>query len=94
MFEPMFGEVSIPKTLLKILKVLELIYKGKTYDEAVKITAKKLDLFAGTVRAACTKDIGLTAKHFRKLIKDKKRLRTILIEKFPDYESTINKTIP
>lgn len=93
MFEPLYEKPPIPKGLIKILKVLEQVYKGKTYDEAVKITAKKLKLFQGTIRGACTKDIGITAKQFRKLIKDKKQLKTLLIEKYPDHEDNINQTL-
>jgi len=94
MFEPIYEKPPIPKNLLKILKVLELIYKGKTYDEAIKMTAKKLKLFEGTIRAACTRDIGLTSNQLRKVIKDKEHFKTLLAEKFPEYESIINKTIP
>jgi len=94
-FEPLYRKPLIPRMLESIITVLEQIYaKGKTYDEAVKIAAKKLNLNEPTMRAYCTREIGLTAKQFRKLIKDKKRLKAILTEKFPDYESTINKTIP
>jgi len=92
-FEPLYEEPQPPKSLEKVLKVLEQIYAGKTYGESVKIVAKKLKLYHGTVRAACTRDIGLPATKFRKLIKDKERLRVLLIEKYPEYESIIVKTI-
>jgi len=94
-FEPLYEKPTMPKILLNILTVLEQVYKkGKTYDEAVQITAKKLKLFIGTIRAACTREIGLTSKQFRKLLKDKEKLKTLLTEKYPDYQSAINETIP
>jgi len=93
-FEILYEKPPPPKTLLNILTVLEQVYKKeKTYDEAAKIAAKKLKLYEGTMRAACTRDIGLTAKQFRKVIQDRNRLTTILIEKYPDYEDLINRTL-
>jgi len=74
--------------------VLEQIYKkGKTYDEAAKIAAKKLKLYEGTIRAMCTRNIGLTSKQFRKLLDDKEKIKTLIIEKFPDYEDTIKEAL-
>ncbi|NWF86427.1 hypothetical protein HXY32_01200 [Candidatus Bathyarchaeota archaeon] len=93
-FEPLYEKSSIPKILLNILTVLEQVYnKRKTYDEAAKIVAKKLKLHEGTIRAACTRDIGLSSKQFRKLLKDKEKLKTLLTEKYPDHQNTINETI-
>ncbi|MEM3731526.1 MAG: hypothetical protein QXG27_02925 [Candidatus Bathyarchaeia archaeon] len=93
-FTPIHEKPPIPKTLLNILTVMEQIYKrGKTYDEAVKIAAKKLKLYHGTIRAACTKEIGLKSKQLRKLLSDKEKLKQTLIEKFPEHEKTIQETI-
>lgn len=73
---------------------MEQIYKnGKTYDDAVKITAKKLELYEGTIRHYCTADIGLSANQLRKILKDKEKLKQLLIKKFPEYESLIRETI-
>jgi len=93
-FEPLYEKPAIPKTLLNILTVLEQVYKKeKTYDEAAKIAAKKLKLDERTVKHDCTADMGLTTKQFRKLLPDKERIRTLIIEKFPDHEDTIREAL-
>jgi len=94
MFEQLYEKPLIPKTLRNILTTLEHVYKhGKTYDEAVKIVAKKLKLFKGTIRAACTRDVGLTSNQFRKLLKDKEKIKQLLIGKFPEYKDVIEETV-
>jgi hypothetical protein len=94
-FKPVYEKPPVPKTLLNILTVMEQICKrGKTYDEAVKITAKKLKIYHGTVRAACTREIGLKSKQLRKLFDDKAKLKQVLIEKFPEYENIIKEAFP
>lgn len=94
-FTPLYEKPPIPKTLLNILTVMEQIYKkGKTYDEAAKIAAKKLKLYEGTIRAACTRDIGLTSNQLRKILKEKEKLKQILIKKFPEHENPIKENIP
>jgi len=93
-FTPLYEKPPIPKTLLNILTVMEQIYKkGKTYDEAVKITAKKLKLYHGTIRAACTREIGLTSNQLRKILKEKEKMKQILTEKFPEYADIIKETM-
>jgi len=93
-FAPLYEKPAIPKTLRNILTTLEQIYKkGKSYDEAAKIAAKKLKLDARTIRHDCTTDMGLTSKQFRKLLEHKEKLRTLIIEKFPDYEDAIREAL-
>ncbi len=53
-----------------------------------------LKLYIGTIRHDCTIDLGLTAKQLRKLLKDKEKIKQILIEKFPKYETIIREAIP
>jgi len=94
-FKPIYEKPPIPKTLLNILTVIEQIYKrGKTYDEAVKIAAKKLKLYQGTIRAACTREIGLKSKQLRKLLDNKEKLKQVLMEKFQEYENIIKENLP
>ena len=80
------------KTLNQILEIVELVFiQGKSYNEAVKIVAKKRGIHPATVRDKCTRRLGLTASQFKKLLKDKEKLRTFLIKKFPDRKNIINK---
>lgn len=93
-FTPLYEKPAIPKSLLNILTTLEQIYeKRKSYDEAVKIAAKKLKLYERTIRHDCTTDIGLTSKQFRKLLEEKEKLRALIIEKFQDYEDAVREVI-
>jgi len=84
----------IPKTIQRVLIVLEQVYKkGITYDEAVKTVAEKLHLNESTIRAYCTRDIGLTATKFRKLIQNKEETIKLVARKFPEYEDTIREAL-
>ena len=67
---------------------------GKTYDEALKIAAKKLKLGADTLRHLCTINIGLTSEQLRKIITSREKVKQLLNEKFPDYIDEINKALP
>ena len=80
------------ETLNQILEVAELVFtKGKSYNEAVKIVAEKRKIHPATVRDKCTRRIGLTTSQFKSLLRDKKKLLTFLIEKFPNRKDIINK---
>ena len=93
-FEQLYEEPTLPKGLLNVLTVLEQIYKkGKTYEEAATIAAKKLKITEKAIRHDCTTDLGLKSTQFRKLIQNKQRLRTIITQKYPEYETAINETI-
>jgi len=55
------------KTLNQILEIVELVFiQGKSYNEAVKIVAKKRGIHPATVRDKCTRRLGLTASQFKK----------------------------
>jgi len=93
-FEPLYETQPPPRTLQCILMVLELVYKrGKTYDEAAEISAKRLKLLKGDIKHRCTIDLGLKASQLRKLLNNKEKLTKSIIAKFPDYEDTIREAI-
>lgn len=86
-FEPLYEKPPLPKILESMLTVLEQVYKkGKTYDEAIKIASKKLSLNENTIRAYCTRDVGLTATRFRRILQSKDKTLKLLVEKFPNHE--------
>ena len=92
--EPLHEEPQPPKILRSILAVLEQVYKKeKPYDEAARIAAKSLQLSQKTIRHYCTADIGLKSKQLKKLLEYKEKLRTLLTEKFPEYEDKIKETL-
>ena len=94
-FEPLGEKPDIPKTLRNVLAVFSLIYKrGKTYDEAIKIASKKLGLGESSLRAMCSRDIGLTAQQLRKILNNSEKIKQLLTQKFPDYADTIKENIP
>jgi len=85
---------TIPKTLQRVLTVLEQVYKkGRTYDEAVEIAANKLKLHQKDIRHRCTIDLGLKTSQLRKLLNNKEKLTKLVIAKFPDYEDTIREAL-
>jgi hypothetical protein len=95
LFEPLYEEkLAMPKQLLNILTVLDQVYRrGKTYDEATKIAAKKLNIKEKSIRHDCTTDMGLTSRQFNRIIKDKQRLRKLITEKYPDYTDKIREAL-
>lgn len=95
LFEPLYEEkLAIPKQLLNFLTVLDQVYKkGKTYDEATKIAAKKLNIKEKSIRHDCTTDMGLTSRQFSRIIKDRTKLRKLITGRFPDYTDKIRETL-
>ena len=88
-FSPLW-ESEIPKVLSNMLAVFQLVYKGgKTYDEAIKGASKKLKLNENTLRAACSRDIGITSEQLRKIMVNSDKIKQLLITKFPEYEVKI-----
>ena len=94
-FESLCEKPDIPRTLSNVLAVFSLVYKrGKTYDEAIKIAAKKLRLGESSLRAMCSRDLGLTAQQLRKILNSSEKIKQILTQKFPDYQDMIKENIP
>lgn len=82
------------ETLNQILEVAELVFtQGKSYNEAVKIIAKKRGIYPTTVRDKCTRRIDLTTDQFINLLEDKEKLITFLVERFPDRKDIINERL-
>ena len=93
LFNPVRKGPELPKLLSNILIVFQLVYRrGKTYDEAVKLSAKKLGLGESSLRAMYTRDMGLTAKELRKLMVSSERVKELLVGRFPEYKNGIIET--
>ncbi len=94
-FEPLWNGPTIPKALSNVLAAFELVYRrGKTYDEAVKIAAKRLKIGQNSLRAMCTRDLGLTSKQLREILVSAEKVKQLLIQKFPEYSAEIQKALP
>ncbi len=86
---------TLPKLLSNILVVFKLVYtRNKNYDEAIKIAAKNLKLGQNSLRAMCTRDIGLTSEQLRKIIVNSKKVKDFLILKFPEFVNEITEELP
>ena len=94
-FEPLCEKPEIPKYLQNVLEVFELIYKrSKTYDEAIKIAARRLGLGENSLRAMCTRDMGLSSQELRRILSSREKIKQLLTQKFPDYPDAIKERIP
>jgi Na+-transporting NADH:ubiquinone oxidoreductase subunit NqrA len=94
-FEPLKEEKpSIPAGLQQILEVIDLMFKGKTYTQAVKIIAKQRGILESAVRDKCTRNLKLNTQKFLKIAKDKNQLKAILTKRYPEYAEIIKDAIP
>ncbi|MEM3612566.1 MAG: hypothetical protein QXQ85_01905 [Candidatus Bathyarchaeia archaeon] len=94
-FEPLKEEKpSIPAGLQQILEVISLMFKGKTYTQAVKIIAKQRGILESAVRDKCTRNLKLNTQKFLKIAKDKSQLKAILTKRYPEYKEIIDNAIP
>jgi len=84
---------KIPQKLRQVLDVAESVFKGEELTKAFKKVAKQHDIVESSVRDKCTRQLGIDTDKFKKLIQDKNRLKTFLIEKYPDHEDLINRTL-
>ncbi|HAW09099.1 MAG TPA: hypothetical protein DCW42_08060 [Bacteroidetes bacterium] len=78
-------------TLEQVIDVWKEIYEnGRSYNEAIEIVASRRDLKSiHTVADKCTRQLGLNTPEFKKLIKEKEKLKNLLIRKFPSDERYI-----
>jgi len=93
-FEPLKEEKpSIPAGLQQILEVINLMSKGKTYTQAVKIIAKQRGILESAVRDKCTRNLKLNTQKFLKIAKDKNQLKAILTKRYPEHAEKLRRLI-
>jgi len=68
--------------------------EGKSFNEAVSIVAEHRKKWPTTIRDHCTRQMGLTGKEFKLLIKDKNSFISHLVKHFPEWEEVIVKEMP
>lgn len=79
----------IPKALQEILAVVKEMYRGSSFTEAVKTTAKQYGINVSTVRDKCTRQLSLNTAQFIEITRDKTRLKPLLQERFPYHKDLI-----
>lgn len=82
-----------PQTLIQVLEVAGLAFKGERLNKAFKEIAKQHAVHVSTVRDKCTRQLGINTERFRKLIQDQKSFITFLKEKYPQHENLINEKL-
>ncbi|MGB9675939.1 MAG: hypothetical protein ACPL0C_01965 [Candidatus Bathyarchaeales archaeon] len=84
---------KVPQKLIQVLEVAELVFKGEQLNEAFKKVADQHNVHESTIRDKCTRQLNINTEQFKELLRDKNRLKTFLIEKYPQHENLINQKI-
>jgi len=82
-----------PQTLIQVLEVAGLAFKGEELNKAFKDVARQHAVHVSTVRDKCTRRLDISTERFREPIRDQKTFITFLIEKYSQYESLINENL-
>jgi len=85
-----------PQALLQILEVVRLVHNGTdTRTGATKHVAKKLRVFPQTILDKYTRQLGLTANQFDRLLGSERceELRHLLHSKFPEHVDAIDHVV-
>jgi len=85
--------LEVPQGLIQALEVAKLIYQGTPYTQAFETVAKQHKIVEAAVRAKCTRKLDLNTSQFLKIVKDKKRLAAILVQRYPNNEDLIKETL-
>jgi len=85
--------LEVPQGLIQALEVAKLIYQGTPYTQAFQTVAKQHKIVEAAVRAKCTRKLDLNTSQFLKIVKDKKRLAAILMQRYPNNEDLIKETL-
>ena len=81
------------KAIEHILDVVDLIIKhNKHYTDAFRIVAQKKQIEESTIRASCTRTLGLNTDQFNDLIR-KKEIVNFLKKRFPSKMEEIEQTL-
>ncbi len=91
---------NLPDTLDQVLKVCLLVWdKGKTYQEAVTIVSRLVDIEPNTVRDKCTRLISIKGvikvdtTMFLEFLNNREEMADHLLRKFPKYQQVIEKYV-
>jgi len=88
------GGQGIPKALIEIFEVVEEVDYGLEYSQAVRAVAINRGLSTPTTVAdKCTRKIGVTARGFEELLRDRPRLIAHLCTRFPDHKDEIERKL-
>ena len=91
---------NIPDTLDQVFRVCDQVWnKGKSFNDALTIVAKELEILSSTVRDKCTRLISIKGKvkvntmMFNQFLNDRDRLIGHLTDKFPQFEKIIKERL-
>lgn len=89
--QPARADTEISEKLTQILDVCHEVYERNVqYTEATKIVAQRRSFASpSTVADKCTRQLGLNADRFRKLLSNKQRMISFLVKRFPENEGYI-----
>jgi len=82
-----------PQTLIQVLEVAGLAFKGEGLSKAFKDVARQHAVHVSTVRDKCTRQLHIDTERFKALIQDKNLFITFLKERYPQHENLINEKL-
>ncbi len=75
----------------QVLEVVELVLlKGKSYNEAAKDVANRKKITVNAVYDKCIRQLNMTTKQFKELLRNRDRIIKFLYERFPDEKDKID----
>jgi len=82
-----------PQTLIQVLEVAGLAFKGERLSKAFKDVAVQHVVHVSTVRDKCTRRLHIDTERFKALTQDKSLFIRFLKERYPQHENLINEKL-